>query len=187
MQQLLKVWLLLIAVCLTWTTPTHAADAQSFPAQQAFAGQNLVLNGMGVRPKLFLKLYYAGLYLPAKSKDAQAILTARTPVAIRLQINSSMITSADMEEAVRHGFTQSAGDKAAALKPRIDQLVAIFKEAIQVGDLYDLVYVNGSTQVFKNGRKSATIAGDDFKQALFGIWLGNSPVHSGLKQQLLKG
>lgn len=179
----LKSWFLVLAL----SFPLFAQAAETpFPPQKAFAGQNLVLNGMGVRPKLFLKLYFAGLYLPAKSNDAQAILTGRTPVAIRLQINSSMITSADMEEAVRGGFAQSGGN-AAALKPRIDQLVSIFKEEIKVGDLYDLVYVNGSTQVFKNGRKASTIAGDDFKQALFGIWLGNKPVHPGLKQQLLKG
>ena len=184
----MSTWLksCLLLVCLWLPFQVHAAEAP-FPPQKSFAGQNLVLNGVGVRPKLFLKLYFAGLYVPTKSKDANALLTGRTPVAIRLQINSSMITSADMEEAVRQGFTQSAGDKAAALKPRIDQLVGIFKEAIKVGDLYDFVYVNGSTQIFKNGRKTATIAGDDFKQALFGIWLGNRPVHQGLKQQLLKG
>ncbi|WP_020561324.1 chalcone isomerase family protein [Thiofilum flexile] len=176
----------LLLVCLWAPFQAQAAEVP-FPPQKSFAGQNLVLNGIGVRPKLFLKLYFAGLYLPAKSKDANAILTGRTPVAMRLQINSSVITSADMEEAVRHGFTQSAGNKVAALKPRIDQLVGIFKEEIKVGDLYDFVYINGSTQIFKNGRKAATIAGDDFKQALFGIWLGSRPAHQGLKQQLLKG
>lgn len=176
----------LLLVCL-WLPLQAQAEDVPFPPQKAFAGQSLVLNGMGVRPKLFLKLYFAGLYLPAKSKDANAILTGKTPVAMRLQINSSMISGEDMEEAVRQGFEVSAGNKAAALKPRIDQLVSIFKEAIKVGDLYDFVYVGGSTQIFKNGRKSATIAGDDFKQALFGIWLGNQPVHQGLKQQLLKG
>ncbi|MBK8452015.1 MAG: chalcone isomerase family protein [Thiofilum sp.] len=184
----MSTWLksCLLLVCLWLPFQSQAAEAP-FPPQKSFAGQNLVLNGVGVRPKLFLKLYLAGLYLPAKAKDANAILMGRTPMAMRLQINSSMISSADMEEAVRNGFTQSAGNKAAALKPRIDQLVAIFKEEIKVGDLYDFVYVGGSTQIFKNGRKTATIAGDDFKQALFGIWLGNQPVHQGLKQQLLKG
>src|SRR3954452_9689197 len=36
--------------------------------------QTLVLNGLGLRKKLFIKGYVGGLYLPAKNKDAAAIL-----------------------------------------------------------------------------------------------------------------
>ena len=53
----------------------------------------LILNGAGVRTKLFMDLYVAGLYLKAKSSDAETILAADEPMAIRLEIVSGMITS----------------------------------------------------------------------------------------------
>src|SRR5438477_5763596 len=41
-------------------------------------GQNLVLNGSGIRKKLFIKVYVGALYLPAKQSDAAAILASDT-------------------------------------------------------------------------------------------------------------
>ncbi len=42
-------------------------------------GQTLVLNGAGLRKKLFIKVYVGGLYLPAKNSNAAAIMAADTP------------------------------------------------------------------------------------------------------------
>ena len=36
-----------------------------------------------------------------------------------------------------------------------------------------------------NGRVKGTIAGEDFAQALFGLWLGGEPFNSRFKQALL--
>ena len=162
---------------------SHAAD--TFPAKQNFAGQALTLNGKGIRTKLFFNLYTAGLYLPAPSKDAAAILAPAQPLALRMEITSSMITSANMEEAVREGFQKSAGDKLEALKPKMEQLIGVFKQPIKEGDVYDFVYRPQNVIIVKNGANAGTIAGADFKQAFFGIWLGASPVQANLKNALL--
>src|SRR5437588_3540308 len=37
-------------------------------------GQTLVLNGAGLRKKLFIKVYVGGLYLPAKQSNAATVL-----------------------------------------------------------------------------------------------------------------
>lgn len=178
MQTLLKFWLALL--CLLPLTG-HSADA--FPTQQTFAGQTLTLNGKGVRTKAFFNLYTAGLYLPAKNTDASAILSSKQPSAMRLEITSSMITSENMESAVREGFKHSSNDP--ALESRIEQLIAVFKETIKEGDIYDFIHTTGTLSVVKNGNAATTIAGDDFKRALFGIWLGDKPVQAGLKTALL--
>jgi hypothetical protein len=178
MRTLFKFWLAFL--CLL-AVPGHAAD--NFPAQQTFAGQALTLNGKGIRTKAIFNLYTAGLYLQAKSKDASAILAANTPTAMRLEITSSMITSARMEEAVREGFKKSTSDP--AIQPRIEQLISVFKEEIKEGDVYDFVYKPTNVIIIKNGKQAATIAGADFKQAFFGIWLGANPVQASLKKALL--
>ncbi len=167
--------------------PVSSQAADPFPAAQAFAGQNLTLNGKGIRAKLIFNLYTAGLYLPAANKDANAILAGNQPMAMRLQITSRTITSENMEEAVREGFQKSAGANLAAIQPRIEQLIAVFKEEIKDGDIYDFIYRPQNTIIVKNGRNAATIAGADFKQAFYGIWLGANPVDNKLKAALLGG
>ena len=162
---------------------SYAAD--NFPAKQNFAGQALTLNGKGVRTKLVFDLYTAGLYVSAASKDANALLDAKAPLALRMEITSSMITSENMEEAVREGFQKSAGANLNALQPKIENLIKVFKEPIKEGDIYDFVYKPQNTIIIKNGRNAGTIAGADFKQALFGIWLGAKPVQANLKNALL--
>lgn len=164
---------------------SHAAD--NFPSKQNFAGQALVLNGKGVRSKLVFNLYTAGLYVTAPSKDANALLEAKQPLALRMEITSSMITSENMEEAVREGFQKSAGANLAALQPKIEGLIQVFKQPIKEGDIYDFVYKPQNTIIIKNGKNAATIAGADFKQAFFGIWLGAKPIQANLKSALLGG
>ena len=178
MRTLFKFWLALL--CLL---PVLGHTADNFPAQQNFAGEALNLNGKGIRTKAIFSLYTAGLYLQAKSTDAAAILAADTPSAVRLEITSSMITSEKMEEAVREGFKKSTSDP--AIQPRIEQLIGVFKEEIKEGDVYDFVYKPANVMILKNGKQSARIAGNDFKQAFFGIWLGENPVQASLKKALL--
>lgn len=164
--------------------PVISTANANFPQQQAFNGQNLTLNGMGVRTKAFFSLYTAGLYLNAPNKDAAAIMAGTQPIALRMQITSGMITSPKMEAAVRDGFKQSVADTA-PLQERIEQLIAVFKEPIKQGDVYDFVYTPQNTVIVKNGQNAATIAGADFAQGLFGIWIGAKPAQATLKSALL--
>lgn len=161
------------------------AQANNFPQQQHFAGHDLQLNGQGTRSKLFFNLYNAGLYLSQTSQDAPAILIANQPQALRLEITSGQINSENMEEAVRKGFQQSAGDTIDALQSRINQLIAVFKQPIKAGDIYDFVYRPQNLIILKNGQQAAAIPGLDFKQAFLGIWLGDQPTQNSLKKALL--
>jgi len=182
MQRLLTAALLLFMLI---PLTTQAAD--NFPAKQTFAGQAMSLNGKGVRSKLVFNLYTAGLYVAAPTKDAAALLDAKQPLALRMEITSSMITSENMEEAVREGFEKSAGANVSTLQPKIESLIAVFKQPIKEGDIYDFIYKPQNTIIVKNGKNAATIAGADFKQAFFGIWLGAKPVQANLKSALLGG
>jgi hypothetical protein len=148
---------------------------------------NLVLNGGGVRKKAFFKLYVAGLYVEQKTKNAEAIVNENKPVAIRLQITSSMINSENMSEAIQEGFGRSLKGNTKPLQPKIDAFIATFKkEAIKEGDIFDLYYVPGTgVKAYKNNKLQSTIEGLDFKKALLGIWLSATPVDDLLRQGLL--
>ncbi|MCB0502758.1 MAG: chalcone isomerase family protein [Bacteroidetes bacterium] len=159
----------------------------TLPAKLSYDNQSLSLNGGGIRTKLIFKLYTAGLYLQSKSSDGAAILKADQPMAIRMVITSNKINSNNMSEAIEEGFSKSTNGNPAPIQSKIDELVKTFsKDPIEVGNIFDLVYVPGEgVKSYKNGQLKTTIKGLDFKQALFGIWLSDNPVQSGLKNNLL--
>lgn len=98
-------------------------------------------------------------------------------MALRLQITSGLVNSNNLSQAIRGGFDKSTGGKVAALKENIDAFIHIFgKEKIMDGDIFDIWYIPGTgIQTSKNDKLQGTIEGIDFKKALFGIWLSNTP------------
>jgi hypothetical protein len=156
------------------------------PESLGFGKTSLVLNGAGTRTKFFLKLYVGGLYLQQKNQAPEAIIEADEPMAIRLHIISSLITSERMEESTREGFEKSTEGNIGPIKDKIEQLISVFKEEIKINDIYDLVYVPGKgVEIYKNATFHSFTEGLPFKRALFGIWLGDNPVQKSLKKEML--
>ncbi|PWJ42820.1 chalcone isomerase family protein [Sediminitomix flava] len=151
-------------------------------------GKDVTLNGGGIRSKYFMDLYVGGLYLEAKSKDAQAIVTDNAPMAIRLEIVSGLITSDKMASATTDGFKSSLNGNTAPLQTEIDQFVDVFKkDEIVKKDIFEFKYQPSAekTLVYKNGKELLAIKGLAFKKALFGIWLSNKPADKDLKSGML--
>ena len=146
----------------------------------------LVLNGAGIRTKLFIKAYIGGLYLRQKSGDAVAIINADETMSVKLLIISKMITGKKMEQATREGFNNSTNGNTEPYKDRIDSFVSTFKDNIKIGDVYDIIYIPAEgTNVYKNKELKCTVQGLDFKKVLFGIWLGVKPADKDLKAGML--
>ena len=149
-------------------------------------GNDLVLNGAGVRTKFFIKAYVGGLYLKQKSSDAEKIMAADEPMAVRLVMTSGLVTSDKMESAVREGFENSTKGNIAPIKDKIEAFINVFKAKINKGDVFEFVNVPGKgVEIYKNGSLSSTIQGLDFKKALFGIWLCDKPAQADLKNKML--
>ncbi len=186
----MKKLLSVLIIVLTFALGVNAQmtlNGVTLPAELSFNEQSLALNGGGVRSKFFFKLYTIGLYLPQKSSDGNAVLRADETMAIRLEITSSMIDSDNMSEAINEGFDKSTGGNTTAIRDRINELLKTFSsEAIRIGDVFDLVYVPGiGVQAYKNSSLKCTLAGLDFKQALFGIWLSDNPITEEVKSGML--
>ena len=148
---------------------------------------SLNLNGAGTREKFFMDLYVGGLYLKSKTQDANQVLTADETMALRLHIVSGLITSEKMLQATKEGFENSLGDnKNEAIQNKINTFLATFKDEIKEGDIFEMVYVpNEGVKVYKNAALANTINGMEFKQALFGIWLSETPAQQSLKEDML--
>ncbi|AVR46642.1 chalcone isomerase [Christiangramia fulva] len=158
----------------------------TLPQKETFQNHELVLNGAGVREKLWIDLYAGGLYLSQKSSNAEEILSANEPMSIKLHIVSKLISSKKMIEAVDEGFQHSTGGNTRALDPKIEKFKSFFMEEIKKNDVFDIVYLPSSgVTVYKNGAEKGKISGMDFKKALFGIWLSNHPADDDLKKAML--
>ncbi len=163
-------------------------DGVNLPTKLSQGTSQLVLNGGGIRSYLFIKVYVAGLYLPAKNYNAEEIVAADEPQIIRMHAVSRAFTSERMANTVRKQFEKSNPGQTAKLQTRIDMLCnRLAEETIQKGDECDIWYTpDEGIRFFKNGKDiNILISGLDFKQALWGNWLSNNPADENLKKGLL--
>lgn len=152
------------------------------------AGQELVLNGGGVRKRVVFNVYVASLYLPQKAADLAGVL-AKGPRRIRLDMLRTLSPDA-LIEALNDGLkANNSAAEMAAIKPAAGQLASIMKTFGQVKekDVVTLDFYDGATHVGLNGEDKGAVAGDTFNQSLTRIWLGDKPVQADLKKALLGG
>ncbi len=145
----------------------------------------LVINGAGLREKYWFDLYVGALYVQTKSKNGPELAKLDKPMAVKMHIVSSKITRDKMVDAINEGFEKSTGGNTAPISAKIKQLLDAFT-GISVGDVFDLIYEPGKgVSLYKNAKLATTVPGLDFKQALFGIWLGPDAVDDNLRKGML--
>lgn len=185
MKQLLSIILLGFALAV----PAQALSIAGVTLPDSMEADNtkLLLNGAGIRTKFMMDIYAGGLYLEAKGSDAAAIIAADKPMAIKLHMVSGMITSEKMTDATKEGFDNTTGGNTAPLQEYIDGFLAVFEEPITEGDIFDIMYLPGKgLNINKNGEFKGTVEGGlPFKQAVWGIWLGDKPADKKLKKGML--
>jgi len=159
--------------------------------EQVQAGNaNLVLNGAGLRKRLFFQVYAIGLYLPSRTASAEEAIGAPGPkrVAIHMLRN---VGAAEFSEALAEGIRANHSEAdARALEPRVQELAAIMAEVKEAkkGMAIALDSAGAETRVLIDGKPSGKpIAGEDFYRALLRIWLGPRPVQDDVKKALLGG
>jgi hypothetical protein len=149
----------------------------------------LILNGSGFRNKYYVKVYECGLYLPEINNNQEEVINSDSAAAVRLKINSILITKDNMDAVVREGFVKSTNGNTAKIQSQIDQMMGYFqKYPVTVGNVYDMVYIPGQgIQGYLNEQPWGPIikCGPDFRHALIGIWLCNNPADVELKTKML--
>ncbi len=148
-------------------------------------GTTLKLNGMGVRKKLFIKVYVGGLYVAAPSHDAAAIIAADAPRQVVMHFLYSKVEKDKLTEAWREGFANNSAAQLPALQARLDQFCAFWPD-MKSGERAVITYLPGpGTRLELNGKEAGTIPGKDFADAMFAVWLGAKPADAGLKAGML--
>jgi hypothetical protein len=185
----MKKILLVAVACLGMLTGTAQTTINGVKVEKTLTVENeeMVLNGAGMREKLWYDLYVGSLYLKSKTKDAKQIVMADQTMSIVLDITDENVTQSKMKEAVNDGFDESCTrSERKKIEGKISKFMGLFSDAIVEGDQFIITYIPGKgTMVSKNGKDLGVIDGMDFKKALFGIWLGDYPADDDLKAAML--
>lgn len=179
------VWCLLVTLVCVFPVFSEALAEQPKPSV-SIGGSQLLLMGSGMRSRMFIDLYVGSLYVSNLAQSADAVIVDDKPMAIGLEVESSLITSDKLKDATKDGFEKSIGDTS-AMDARIEKLLSAFDGPVAVGDQFYLAWnpTANAIQVVRNGEVIESVLGLDFKRALFGIWLGDDPVQDSLKEGML--
>lgn len=178
----------ILAAALLLVFPAAAAELAGVRMEDktGIGGEELVLNGMGLRKKLFIKVYVAGLYLPAKEKSGAEILSAdtarRTVMHFLYDVDKGKICGA-WDDSLAANTPQASGELKAQFKQLCDAM-----QDMEKGQRMTFTYVPGDgTTVEVGGKKGKPFPGKAFADALWASWIGDEPATGDLKEGMLGG
>lgn len=169
-------------------TATELAGVRLSPTVQV-GGSTLVLNGAGIRWRLVVRVYTAGLYLAAKASTPEAVLAAAGPKRLHVVMLRD-IDGNDLGKLFTRGMqdNSSRADFAKSIPGtlRMAELFAVKKRLTQ-GESFSVDWLPGQgTSILINGKlQGEPIKEPEFFQSLMRIWLGTSPADANLKDALL--
>lgn len=154
---------------------------------QNVGGKELVLNGAGLRSKLFIKLYVGALYVSQKSAAPAVLIDSAAPRRMSLRLLRD-IGADTLHSALDDGLANNhTPDELNALKPAADQFAALMKGfgKLKEGDTVAIDFSADGVSVSLNGESRGKVAGPAFARALLKVWLGEKPADASLKKALL--
>lgn len=151
------------------------------------SGTTLLLNGAGIRKKLFFSIYVAQLYLENRQDEVQAVMADDGARRIVMHFLYDKVGKDKLIEGWQDGFSaNNSEEQLGALQAKIDEFNSYFDEDMVAGDTASFDYLPGIGTVVKiKSNHKGTIQGKDFNDALLSIWLGKEPVSSDLRKALL--
>ena len=157
------------------------------PEAATVGDQELVLNGAGVRKKLWIEVYVGALYVVQRTNDAAAVVAADGAKRITMHMLYE-VSKKKLVKAWNVGFESNTD--AAVLEKQTNQILTFndYFNDTEVGDLWIIDIVPGTgTTVTINGKIKGTIAGREFGNSVLNIWLGEKPPTDDLKTAMLGG
>lgn len=152
-------------------------------------GQTLVLNGAGVRTRVIIKVYVAGLYTHEKTQDAMAVINADRPRRIQMvmlrDLGADALNDA-LQEGLKKNLSPTALAEVDAEARQLGQMMLSIGKAKE-GDVIVLDFSASGVAVQVAGAEKGQIPGAKFSSALLRVWLGDQPADAGLKKAMLGG
>lgn len=173
-------WIATLLLC-GWAEAATLAGV-TLPDSATVNGQQLVLNGLGLREKYWFDIYVGGLYLTAKTTDANNAIQQEQPKRIVMHFVRALDAAtlgSTLEESINNSPQSSA----------LQSEIATFKqwiEDVNPGDQVVLDYIPGQgTVVTIKNKKKGVIQGKTFMTAIWSIFVGPNPASAALKNGMM--
>lgn len=189
MKSLARTLLLSIALVSLSAEAAMEVSGVKFADTYQVGNQPLMLNGAGVRVKIVVDVYAAGLYLPKKDTTDVGAVNQSGAKSVQIVLLRDL-TGEEFAEAMVKGFkANNLATDVAKYQAKLDDIRALMMGfgSVKKGTTIHIDFTPGTgTRVLMDGKpKGPEIAGDDFNHALLRIWLGQKPVDSDLKHAML--
>ncbi len=156
-------------------------EGVTLPPTLEVSGRELPLRGCGVREVFFMNIYVAGLYLPEKGMSQEAILSADTAKAVRLQIVYDGSLPQDIPESWQAPLDQM-------VRRDLENTIKNIYQNFQAGDQVTIEYTPGfGTTISVNGERTREREGHELISPLLRLWIGDRAVSANLRELLLSG
>ncbi|NCO50581.1 MAG: hypothetical protein GW875_00595 [Deltaproteobacteria bacterium] len=182
MKQILLT-LALIGLLMTPALATEVAGVK-LPDQVEIGGEQLQLNGYGLRKKYFFKIYVGSLYTAQKATSTAQVVEGTGPKLLRMDFLYSKVE----KDKIVGGFAEGIKKNTPALvdDPAIVEFLKLFDRDFVAKDQVDLaITANNQVQVSHNGRQLGTIESANLARAVLLIYLGNDPADDEMKAGML--
>jgi hypothetical protein len=157
-------------------SPAYAASLAgiTLPDKVDVAGQSLVLDGLALRSKFFIKVYVGSLYLTHKEHDAAKVLAEDAPRRMVLSFLYS-VKAGQMCDAWKEGLADNSPHASAEVKKAFDTLCGDMED-VPKGQTMTFTYLPGQgTAVEVNGKPKGTLPGKATADAILATWIGPKP------------
>lgn len=184
-------WLAGAALALGLAGAAHAVDVGGIKLDDTakVGGKELKLNGAGVRVRVIVKVYAMALYLPEKKDTAAGVLETTGPRRFTVALLRE-VTGEELGQAFIAGITANT-DKAERSK-FVNQLAQFGDAFVSIpsakkGDIVNVDWIpdTGTVMTFNGKPIGEPMKDIAFYNAVLKIWLGDKPVDTSLKPQLL--
>jgi hypothetical protein len=166
------------------------ADAGSLagvtmPDSVPVAGKTLRLNGLGLRTKVFFKIYVGGLYLENPTHDAARTISADETKRVVMHFLYKKVTAKQLVDAWDEDFGENNPGASPAVKADVEKFKSWMSDLVAGQEIVATYEPGKGTAVEVAGQEKGTIPGDEFMRALWSVWLGPHPPTEDLKKGML--
>jgi len=178
-----------LALGISFSAQAVEVGGAKFDDTAKVAGQELKLNGAGVRTWAVFKVYAAALYMPEKKKTVQDILAQNGARRVRMVLLRD-VNNEELGQAFMDGLNANSDkDEKAKFVNQTVKMGEIFASIpkLNKGDTITNDWIPGSgMHVLVNDKRVGEVLPDlAFYNAFLKIWLGEKPADRQLKQAWL--
>lgn len=175
--------------CLCAGTVAQAAEVDGMQVDDTIelGGMRLRLNGAGVRTVYIVKAYVAALYVREPSAQSQTLFGQDGPRRLSITMLADLSSEWIAERFFKAMRANHGGEAFARIEPRIEQLMDTLLSLGQMrkGERIDIDAFDDATRVSDDGQPLGSVPGEDVFDALLRVFVGERPIDTALKSDLL--